>query len=320
MSPRRRKDNHRHGGGSVLQTAPMPEPHPHKPTMEDHLRTAINAFRSELTTRVQSVASHQVTFIYGVDRPAAIEAFATYALIAGIGQGIRVNLAIATEMFGGGPQFGSELQRDVERIIGRDNTISDDFREDQRDPWFTECLGHALLYISREVADLGPPGPIEALTLVHTDVKDHGLDLVGLHIEQDLLGLNIAEAKASENNASAHGSATAALFAEVDKGTRDPEIRQKVQLLREALSPERQVLITPSFWRCQRAYLAIISYGTASSFRPTRRRLTYTRLAIGAQRIRLLAVPIIDYRGFFNIVADRVRALVPTIARAQGRV
>jgi hypothetical protein len=289
-----------------------------EPTIDDLLQAAIDSLKRELTPQVQTVSSHQVTIVHGIEQQETMEAFATYALIADIGQGIRVNLAIAAEVLGGSPNFGTELQQQVERIIGANNAIQDDFREDQRDPWFTECLGHALLNISRDVLELAPPGPIQALTLVHTDVRDHGLDLVGLHLEQALLGLHISEAKASENNASNHGSATAKLFAEVDAGSRDPEIRGKVQLLREALPQGQQRLVTPSFWHGQRAYVAVICYSANSSFAPAHARPAYARLAVGAQRIRLLAVPLSNYRQFFDTIADRVRALVPVVARAGG--
>jgi hypothetical protein len=277
---------------------------------------AINALTRALTTDARTAASHRLTIVGGIEEPEAMKAFATYALVAGICQGVRMNLAIAAELLGSGPEFKKELQRDVESIIGADNGISNDFREDQRDPWFTECLAHALLRISRDVADLAPPGRLEALTLVHTDVRDHGLDLVGFHLEQALLGLTIAEAKASESNASNHGAATAVLFREIDAGSRDREIRGKVQLLREVLSPPQQELITPSFWHGRRTYFPIMSYSGGSSFRPARSRPTYAALAVGTDRIRLLAVPLTDYRRFFDQLADLVRALVPIVAEA----
>ncbi len=302
-------------GQTPATPAAVPVSAPRAQTIDDLLVHAIETLKGQITLHTHVVSSHLVASVQGLEHPAAVDAFAMYALVAGIGQGVRVNLAIATEMLGGGPPFGAELQRDVARIIGPDNTVSDDFKEDQRDPWFTECLSHALLNISRDVADLGPPGRLEALTLVHTDVRDHGLDFVGLHIEQAVLALNVVEAKASQNHASQHGSATATLFAEIDAGTRDAEIRAKVQLLREALSPGGQALITPSFWHGRRAYLAVISYGAASTFAPAHPRPAYAGLAVGADRIRLLAVPLSNYGQFFDTVADRVRALVPIVVQ-----
>lgn len=287
-------------------------------TVEDLVAEAVTTLERELTVQVTTVSSHVVTTVGGLEAASAVDAFATYALVAGIGQAVRVNLAIAAEMLGGGPQFADALRRDVEQIIGPSNAITNDFREDQRDPWFTECLGHMLLNLSRSVGGLGPPGPVQALTLVHTDVRDHGMDLVGLHLEQALLALNVAEAKASESHASNHSGATARLFAEVDAGTRDKEIRGKVQVLREALPAERQALVSPAFWHGQRAYVAVISYGQASTFAPTQRRPTYAALAVGADRVRLLAVPLSDYRQFFDTLADRVRALVPVVAALVG--
>lgn len=313
-TPRRRTP--RPVGAAAGAAAPAPTPAPQ--TIEGLVASALATLRQELTVQPQQVASHVVVTVDGLEQPAAIDAFATYALLVGIGQAVRVNLAIATEMFGGGPQFVDALRRDVEQTIGASNAVANDFREDQRDPWFTECLGHLLLNLSRHVADLGPPGTIHALTLVHTDVRDHGLDLVGLHIEQALLALNIAEAKASENNASNHIGATAALFAEVDAGTRDKEIRAKVQILREALPPEQQALVTPAFWHARRAYAAVISYSQASTFAPAHRRPTYAALAVGADRVRLLAVSLANYRQFFDTLADRVRALVPVVAGLVG--
>lgn len=303
-------------GAAAVAAAPAPASPPQ--TIEDLVAKALETLRQELTVQAQQVASHMVAMIDGLEKPAAVDAFATYALVAGIGQAVRVNLAIATEMFGGGPQFVDALRCDVEQTIGVDNAITNDFREDQRDPWFTECLGHLLLNLSRDVAALGPPGMIQALTLVHTDVRDHGMDLVGLHLEQALLALNVAEAKASENHASNHCGATATLFAEVDAGARDKEIRAKVQILREALPPEQQALVTPAFWHGRRAYAAVISYAQASTFAPTHQRPTYAALAVGAHRVRLLAVPLANYRQFFDTLADRVRALVPVVAGLVG--
>lgn len=289
------------------------------PTIEELVTNALNTLRQDLRVRNQQIASHVVVFVDGLEASAAVNAFATYALVVGIGQAVRVNLAIATEMFGDGPQFVDALRRDVERTIGASNTITDDFREDQRNPWFTECLGHLLLNLSRDVAALGPPGTIQALTLVHADVRDHGLDLVGLHMEQTLLALNVAEAKASENNASNHSGATATLFAQVDNGLRDMEIRAKVQILREALPAVWQSLVTPAFWHVRRSYAAVISYANASPFSPTHHRPTFATLAVGADRMRLLAVPLSNYRQFFDTLADHVRALVPVVAGLVGR-
>jgi len=288
-------------------------------TIDGLLSKAMGDLGSQLRIQTKVVASHHVILVEGLEAPATAEAFATYALIAGIGQGIRTNLAIATELLGGGPSFGVELQRDVERLIGSNNSITDDFREDQRNPWFTECLGHALLCLSRVIPALGPQsGRVEAITPVHLDVRDHGLDLVGLHIEQALLGLSIAEAKASEAHASQHGSATAILFSEVDSGTRDAEIRGKVQILREGLPTPYRSLITPSFWHDKRVYFAVISYGAASTFTPNRSRPAYSGLAVDASRVRLIAIALADYKQFFDGVADRVRALVPVVVGLGG--
>ena len=313
------KNPSRPRGKTTGTTQVIPAPTTAALTIDGLLKQSIRDLGSHISIKSKVVASHCSLMVEGLEQPAAIEAFATYALIAGIGQGIRINLAIATELLGGGPPFDAELQRDVERLIGSSNSILDDFREDQRDPWFTECLGHALLCLSRVIPALGPQsGRVEAITPVHLDVRDHGLDLVGLHIEQALLGLSIAEAKASENRATQHGGATATLFSEVDSGRRDAEIRGKVQILREGLSTKQRRLITPSFWHEKRVYFAVISYGAASTFTPNRARPAYNSLAVDASRVRLLAIALENYRQFFDTVADRVRALVPIVVGLGG--
>lgn len=288
-------------------------------TLDTLLASAINTLRREVSTSIHSITSHTLTVV-NIEKPEVIDAFALYALVAGIGCGIRMNLEIATDLLGGGPDFSSELVRQVYMLLGEDNNIDQAFREGQRNPWFTECLGHALLKISSSNEHLASPGDLEALTHVHLDVRDHGLDLVGLYFNEDAAGINITEAKASENNASQHGSATATLFAEIDGGVRDFEIMRTVQHLREALSQERQGLITSFFWHRRRVYFAVISYSDASQFTPSRRRSSYASLSVPPHNIKLLAVPLQNYHQYFDEVADKVRSYLPMVIQAGARI
>lgn len=285
------------------------------PPLDEQITAALGAIRAGITVEPEVVATHQVALVLGLDAAALRRPIATYIVAAGVAQAVRTNLQIATDLLGSGPTFEESLRRDVIRRIGTDNAISDDFRQDERDPWIVECLAHLFMYLSRDLPALGPPGELRALTPPHTDVKDHGLDLVGIHLEQAaLLGLTIAEAKTSENSASGHATDAASLFASIDSGHRESEIRGTIQLLREGLLPEYQEMITPLFWQDRRAYLPTIGHSAASTFSPMHQRPTYGSLSPGPTRVKLISVSLTNYRAFFDAIADEMRALVPSTA------
>jgi hypothetical protein len=292
--------------------------HMNATTIGDTVASAIKAVRSAVTLTTTTVSSHTVTVISGLESPSAIAAFGTYAFWAGIVQAVRVNLELASDLFAFNGNFALEVQRDLTDTLGSDNqNITDDFREDERNPWLGECVGHLLLNCYREEPTHGVPGRLVALSPIHDDVKDHGLDLVGLHVEPgDLLSLSAGEAKASELYAKKHAAGAATLFHEIDQGIRDMHLRQRVQLLREGLLPAHSALVTPAFWRHRRSYVAVISFAQGSQFSPTHPRKTFQKLAVSTDRIRLWSIPLSDYHGFFDAVSDAARTVASDLVKA----
>ena len=275
---------------------------------------AVDALASSLRLERTNAGSHQVIILRGLEAPELLEPLATYVLAAGIGQVVGIDLAISADLLGSGPAFEEELRTQVERVLGANCSVSEEFRRTRRDPWITECLAHLLLKLSSALGNLDSSGALISLTSVHTDVTAHGIDLLGLRLRDMLLTLDVTEVKASEDDPSRMASDTAGVFSEVDEGKRDPEIRQKVQLLRTALSEAEQALVTASFWRGGRVFMAVVSYGSRVSFTPSTNRPAYASLASSPDAVRLLAIPIADFRRFYDSLADRVRALVPRIS------
>jgi MMPL family len=47
---------------------------------------------------------------------------------------------------GEGPDYAEELRRDVERVVGETNQVTDGFGNTRRNPWVAECLAHLVDY------------------------------------------------------------------------------------------------------------------------------------------------------------------------------
>jgi hypothetical protein len=144
---------------------------------------------------------------------------------------------------------------------------------------------------------------------VHDDVKEHGLDLVGIYTctASGVLGLAVSESKASENNATGHVASAAELFRDVMNGQRDPHIRSKVQALRHALPDTAQALITPAFWKDEKCFSAYVAVSGSSGFDVNAARPTYSQIQ---PRPTVIVLSLANYRAFFDGLADRIRQLV----------
>ncbi|OJT16829.1 hypothetical protein BO221_47870 [Archangium sp. Cb G35] len=274
---------------------------------QDPLEDSIEVVRQALGFAQPTAFSHRVTVITGLEAPAVIEALGHYLFEAGIAHSVRTNLAIARDLFEVNVAFANAFHEEAVRLLGADNNIDEKRRTTLRDPWIAEGIGHLLLLLSRKSPPLAPPGQLQVLTQIHADVHSHGLDLVGIHVEGEGLGLTIGEVKASDLNISAHVTETARLFDEVENGLREGDVRSQVQMLRDSLTPEHQKLITPAFWRVRRVFFPILGYAQASKFEPTNDRPTFAALACGADRIRLFSMPLVNHKEFFDQVADRIR-------------
>jgi hypothetical protein len=279
---------------------------------------AIATVVSKLQIEVHSTLSHDVAVISGIEDPGLIEPLATYLLNCAA-QTIQPNLKILNALLGESHDAALQLKSEVFRLVGPDNSVDRDFREDHRDPWIAESIAHLLVSISQRVTGIPPKGPLQALTPVHDDVKDHGTDVLGIYIAAPTssLGLVIFESKASELNATAHAAKAAAFFGEVESGLRDAHIRRMVLMLSGSLTPEIRSLITPSFWSDKRSFAAAMLLSQTCSFDCHAERPSFSTLQV---RATLVAIPLRLYRAFFDSIADRMRALVDAVLGGGERV
>lgn len=268
---------------------------------------ATTAISAAISITPVSPTTHNVAIVSGLETDSIRDAIATYLLNCAA-QTVRVNLTILNDLLGDSEDAAAAFASEVTRLIGTDNALTPDFRQDHRDPWMTEALAHLLLKIAGAVPLLPPPGSLHALMPVHDDVKEHGLDLVGIYTCSGSgdLGLAVSESKASEHNATAHVASAAELFSEVMNGRRDPHIRSKIQSLRHALSSEIQNLITPSFWKNECSFSAYVAMSESCGFDVNASRPTYSQIQ---PRPTIVIVRLSNYQGFFDAIADRMRYL-----------
>lgn len=270
--------------------------------------SALRAVCAGVSVTPITTDSHDVVVVSGLETLDIQDSIATYLLNCAA-QTVQLNLVIVNDLLGESPNAATALRDEVNRLLGPNNAIGDDFRQDHRDPWIAEALAHLLLRIAGTLHPLPPPGELHVLTTVHDDVKEHGLDLVGIYTRStsEDLGLSISESKASENNATSHVASTAALFVEVMNGLRDPHIRSKVQVLRNALPEEAASLITSSFWKNECCLTAYVAMGTSSGFDVKATRPSFSQVV---PRATVVVVPLSNYRSFFDGIADRIRLRV----------
>jgi hypothetical protein len=235
------------------------------------------------------------------------DAVAKYVVIVGIAQGVGIDLKIAHSLGITCEKESVRVNADTINQVGESNDVSAKFKTDSRDPWITESIAHLFALHSGYFPDLIPFGAIAALTPIHIDAKDHGLDLLAIHVGEPDILLSIGESKASEKNASNHVGDAARLFREIDDGLRDSEIRQKVNVLSHCLSKNHQDSLALAFWKDERVYLALVGYCVNSAFSPSAARPTLGALGPGKERVRLVAISLQNYKGYFDQMAEKIR-------------
>lgn len=252
--------------------------------------------------------SHWAILVSGLDEPASVNALGQYAT-ALIAQLVGVDLVLSAELLGDGPEFLDALRRNVERAVGADNQIDDGFRQYQRDPWITEAIGHLLFGLANRDPSDCVPGKIHALTLPHTQVREQGLDLVGVFEHDGRVGLSITESKASEQYPAAQLRRAVSLFKALDAGDRDADLLQALNLFRNNLSAEIRASLAEAMWSGERLYAPLLSFRVGLD-PSTERQATLGVLAPPSERRRLIVVKLSNYPAFFDGVANAMRAAV----------
>jgi hypothetical protein len=275
------------------------------PFDEDYVLSAIEDVSAAVSISCSEASSHCVTMVKGIEADEAVKGLARYLIAAAL-QVVQIDQSIAAHMFGIRLEIKDVVINQLMNNVGTPNQIDDQFRCDTRDPWIGEGIAHLLL---RLISDhhAGKSQELHAQTHLHRSVKEQGLDVVGIYSEQECLGLTIVEAKTSEQGISNHITDTANIYAEVDRGIRELELRGTVGMLLHSLDARLQEKALDAFWNDRRVYQPVGTYCAACRFEPTQRRPRFADLAVANEHIRLVCVPITNYRGFFDGVAKAVQ-------------
>jgi hypothetical protein len=167
------------------------------------VESALTTLRDRITVEEEPEGpdSHVVVRVTGLEEPDCREALGVYltGLVANV---VRIDLQLANVLLGVGADADAELSKDVERLIGASNvvddtntpvagTITSDFRDDFRNSWIAEGIGHALVSLPETTPGPCIPGVLHALTLPHHKSSQQGLDAVAIYDDEDFLALQV---------------------------------------------------------------------------------------------------------------------------------
>lgn len=252
--------------------------------------------------------SHWVVEVQGFDDRDVVSALGRYST-ALIAQVVRIDLVFSAELLDTSPAFLTTLTADVHRAIGSDNQIPADFRRYQRDPWITEAIGHLLFSIAVAQDSHCVPGRVAVLTLPHIQVREQGLDLIGVYALADGAGICITESKASEAYGSSQLNKAVTLFRALDRGDRNSDLLQALNVFTNYLPDNLRDAAPAAMWAGERNYAPLLAFRT--SFNPTTERpTTLGALTVPHDRRRLLVVRLPTYGAFFDAVADAMRTAI----------
>jgi hypothetical protein len=252
--------------------------------------------------------SHWCLNVSGIDSPVSVAALGVYCtgLIA---QVVRVDLSLSDALLGRTDVFRDRLNAMVVRAVGNSNAIDETFRTKQRDPWITEALGHLLFGMTKDEPNDCLPGGIEALTLPHLQVREQGLDLVGVFAVDGTPGIAVGESKASETGAGSQLARAVELFRALEDQERDEDILQALNLMSGYLPAALVEKLPAAIWDGDRVYCPVLTFRV--NFDPsTNRPDGIGAIALTSDRKRVVAMRLATYRNFFDSVADAMRSAI----------
>jgi len=262
----------------------------------------------ELVVEEQSPASsHCVIVVAGLEAANVRSALGCYltASLAGV---IQADARVDSALIGSSIDERDELIAAVQGLIGETNDIDQTFRDTRRNAWIGEGIGHALLMLRARHETALLAGGVAALKGPHPSPYRAGLDLVALYRDGQDLAFVVGEGKTTEGRGSDELTNATGLFASIDRGERELEIRLEVAALKPALPTELAERVGPAIWRERRCYLPLIVFGTP--FNATGQRQALADLLPDTARKRVIVCRLEDFYGFFDSVADSMRAAV----------
>lgn len=268
---------------------------------------------------VAGPSSHTSVVATGLDDPEVASALGRY-LLGVVAGAIELDASLSALLLPVGPDGAAELAAQVQRVVGSDNTFVSDqgmsFRDRVRNAWISEGLGHALLIVRNRQETACLNGPVAALSSPHAEPSQSGLDAVAVYTVGGEPFVAIEETKSTRERAVDELRNAAGLFAEVDKTRYGPHLRTHLVALRNALPAPLGERVTGALLRDASCYLPVIVHETA--FEHLEDRAWLASLKPPPERRRLLVMRIDDFHGFFDRVADTMRAEVHTVVFNSG--
>lgn len=259
-------------------------------------------------------ASHHAIVAAGLDLPEAQVAIGRY-LTGVVAGAIEIDARLEAAMIPSGPRGRSDLDRDVRKLIGDTNgfrTVSEKrFRDQVRNAWIGEGVAHLLILVRSRVETACLDGHVHALTKPHVKPSTGGLDAVAIYEVDQQPYVAITESKATNEYGLKELRKAASMFAKIDHDGYNDELRASVGSLRKVVPEVLRSQIGDALWRHAACYVPAIVFGVAFDHLADRSWLE--SLVPPIDRRRVLLVGPADYHGFFDAVADAMRAAVEEI-------
>jgi hypothetical protein len=267
---------------------------------------ALQTLGDKLTLRQEICETHSVLLVENFGKRSCLEATAVY-LVSAISQNIEANLQLREALFDE-DNFERDLGNDVKRVVG-DSTVEDEFKTMVRDPWLWEGISHMFVHLSRLNPAFHAVGEVLAKTSIKFDVRDHGLDMIGIY-EGENFGLTAGECKAYLNDPSRAITDATSKLGEVESNARDIEIRAAVSQLRPSISEDKQRKIAGGFWNNERSYYPFVCCDDQHVKKWTNRRKLMRAMEIPAEQKVLVPLAMRNARGKFDRLCELMRIYV----------
>ncbi|MEU4238619.1 hypothetical protein [Actinoplanes sp. NPDC026619] len=260
------------------------------------------------------VESHTVVQVSGLDSIEVPVALGRY-LVGALAGAVGLDAQLFEDLLARGVDRREEIRGTVNRLIGPDNVFTGPkqilMRDTRRNAWIGEGVGHALLTLSAHKVTSCVDGQVCTLTEIHQTPNRQGLDSVSTYVQNNVLGVGIGESKATRAAASENLTDAAGLFIEVEEGIHGPDLRARLAAFRFVLDPGLKDQVKDSLWTDNASYLPIVVF--QENFDVTAKRPKLAQLKQPAQRRRVIVVQLPDFHGFFDAVADAMRAAVDEV-------
>jgi hypothetical protein len=259
-------------------------------------------------------SSHTPIVVTALDDAAVTTAVGRY-LVGVIGGAVQHDARLSAALLPTGDAGRDDVRAGVEAAVGTTNvfrTLQERyFRDRIRNAWIAEGVAHALLVVRSRVETLCLAGQVCAISKPHDLPSMPGLDAVAVYAVDGDPFVAIGESKATRQRGLQELRKAAGMFAKIDAATYGSALRSELGTLRQVLSQDLKDKVTDALWREAACYLPVIVHGDA--FDHVADRTWLASLRPPADRRRLLVISLADFHGFFDAVADAMRAAVEEV-------